>query len=195
MHDGPERRQDVGANHRLEQVPPGAGLHQAQHAVLAVVAGEDQDFEVGVPAQQLPGELEPVHARHDGLGDDDVRVVLGDERKSLEAVAGLGDDLDVGLRVEQRPDPLPLDRVIVDEQDADLSCAFHRSPLGRSQEAGSPPRRPYFIRVDGRADTLGHNGHPGSWGACKGTVRTPISPCASIHMNETARQCGSSLAA
>ena len=68
----------------------------------------------------MTGELEAVHARHDGLGDHDVGVTLADEGKRLEAVAGLGDDPDVRLRVEQGADALTLDGVVVHEQDADL---------------------------------------------------------------------------
>ena len=47
-------------------------------------------------------------------------MALADQRKRLEAVAGLGDDPDVRLRVQQRAHALTLDGVVVHEQDADL---------------------------------------------------------------------------
>ena len=57
----------------------------------------------------------------------------------LVAVGGLADHLDVGLGVEQRPEPGPHQRLVVGEHDAD-----HGPPVsgtGPAPEAATRPRR------------------------------------------------------
>ena len=84
-------------------------------------------------------------------------MTLADQGKRLEAVAGLGDDLDVRLRVEQGTHALTLDGVIVHEQDADLGGdPVHSAytPFHPTAGAGStPPSVRCFIRLDSRVCT------------------------------------------
>jgi len=61
--------------------------------------------------------LDPVHATHANVHDDDVDALAVEKRQRCAAVACLADDFEVGLRVK---DPLQADAyqfLIVDEQD------------------------------------------------------------------------------
>jgi len=71
----------------------------------------------------LPGGLDPVKHRHLDVHQRDVRAVLGGQRDRLLPVGGLGDHLDVILRLQQRPDTAADQRLVVSEQDPDHAGA------------------------------------------------------------------------
>ena len=77
-----------------------------QHAQLRPALGE------------LARGLQPGHPRHRDVEDREVDVVAQRALDRLGAVAGLGDDLEVGLGVEDEPQPVAHDGVVVGEQDA-----------------------------------------------------------------------------
>ena len=74
---------------------------------------------------------EAVDARHLHVEQHDVRVVRRDERDRLAAVRRLAHDLDVRLFAEQSTKPLPGERLIVDDEDAQWGHdALRRRPAG-----------------------------------------------------------------
>ena len=60
----------------------------------------------------------------------------------LEAVGGLGDDLDVGLAVEDHAEARAHQRLVVDDQDADRHCRRSRSVSRASTAKPRPARGP-----------------------------------------------------
>jgi hypothetical protein len=74
--------------------------------------------QLGPPAAQLGSCLEAGLARHADVEDREVDVALEPALDRLGAVDGLGDDLEIGLGVEDELQPLPDDRVIVGDENA-----------------------------------------------------------------------------
>ena len=72
--------------------------------------------------------IEPAHARHLDVHDDDVRLHIARGFDGGGAVGGFADDLDIRLGVEQRLQTGAQDGVVVGKYDANLgrdrrSCA------------------------------------------------------------------------
>jgi hypothetical protein len=63
--------------------------------------------------------LESSKQRHRQIEKQDVGSRLADERNCLGSVRGLANYLEIGLGVEQRPEPLPEQRMIVRNGDPD----------------------------------------------------------------------------
>ena len=62
--------------------------------------------------------LEPVHARHLHIQDDDIRVELLDPDEGALAVHGGATDLDAPRRVQGAAERAADDRGVIDDQDA-----------------------------------------------------------------------------
>ena len=117
--DRADRARQVGLDRVLQDVALHARVERVPHVLLVGVHAEDQDAARGPLLQHLDRRVQPVHLRHGHVHDDDVGFELLDERDALEAVAGLADHRDVGVVFEDAPEPLPHQRVVVDEDDAD----------------------------------------------------------------------------
>jgi hypothetical protein len=100
-----------------------------------------------------------VAAMPDGHADvhqDDVRAEALRLLDGLDAVAGLADDLDVGLDLDDEPEPLAHEGLVVCEQDAD-HCSTSSGSRARTTK---PP--PSCGRASNHT-TLDHTGRsPGS---------------------------------
>ena len=75
---------------------------------------------LGQPFSQLAGRLDPVHAGHADVHDDDVRVAAERQLDGCGAVGGFADDPDVRRPRERKPEALADDLVVVDDQRRDL---------------------------------------------------------------------------
>ena len=71
--------------------------------------------------------LDAVQARHDEVHEHDVGLQGGDGVERGLAVGRLADDLDVVLQLEERPQALAHDRVVVDDEDADHAGTRRRT--------------------------------------------------------------------
>src|SRR5690606_7622412 len=81
------------------------------------------------------GQLEAGGAGHLDVGDQHVRLVLLHERQGLVAVAGLGDDLDVALQLQQRRQGAAHHGLVLGDDDLHVvACA------PSDEAAGAPPR-------------------------------------------------------
>ena len=130
---------------RFGQIGRGPRLHGGHGRLDRAVPGQDHDLGVRQLALRLGQHLEPTHAFHDQIGDDDVEDLLFDE---LQSVGSAGRDHAVV------PDPLEalghgrgVRLVIVDHQDADLlihrsiaRARLRRTGKVRSQACGRGPR-------------------------------------------------------
>src|SRR5207245_7120546 len=83
--------------------------------------------------------LHPVHPGHAGVDERDVGAgqLLFDQRQQLEPVRSLADDLDVPFHLQELPDALPAEGVVVRDDDFDPHVLLHR-PAGRAAERGGP---------------------------------------------------------
>src|ERR1019366_4177657 len=81
----------------------------------------DQDLDAGqrVVGGDLAGGLDAVHVWHSNVHQDEVGSAAASTGHGLGAGGRLGDDFDVGCRVEQKPEGGAQESLVVGEQDAD----------------------------------------------------------------------------
>ncbi len=136
-----------GRSARIDQVAVGAGLEdvagragaQCLEQVLgAVVHREHQDPHVGPRADDLAGSGDPGHPWHGDVEDREVDVVLERGPDRLDTVAGLRDDGEVRLGVDQEPEAVAHDVVVVGQQHAGRRGVAHRSG-GAVSTTSTPP--------------------------------------------------------
>ena len=98
---------------------------------------------------------------------DEVGRAAAGQRDGLDAVGGLADDLDVGLGLEDRPQPAAHDRLVVGEQHADRR---HGASVARRQHGVDAPAEAVGARagVEPAADERGALAHPGDAAAVAG---------------------------
>src|SRR5581483_11780245 len=98
----------------------------------SAVGGDDEAADGGVGVVELPGHGEAVTVRHFDVQYRDVGVMGVGGGEGLLAGAGLGDDLDVGVAVEQGADGFAEHALVVSEQDPDRGHDWVPSSAGRS---------------------------------------------------------------
>ena len=111
---------------------------------------------------------------------DEVGVTAVRERDGLDAVGGLPDDLDVGLGLEDRPQPAADDRLIVREQHADDVIAWRAGRAGRRGQHGvDAPAEAVGARarLEPAADERRALAHPGDAAA---VADGPVAPRAVV---------------
>ena len=83
--------------------------------------GEDQHLGAVVALDDLAGGLDAVQLRKGDVHDDDVRMDPLDELRRAATVSRLADDLDLLVGLEQTPQTLSHDGVVVNQEDSNLS--------------------------------------------------------------------------
>jgi hypothetical protein len=104
------------------RAPRAATLEQREHVGRVRVLAEHDDADVRVRLAQLlrgPDALVGSGRRHANVGDDDVRPLGVDRRQQRVEVATRGRDLHVGVRLEQAPDALANEVVILGQHETD----------------------------------------------------------------------------
>ena len=122
---GADRAHELGGLDVLEQVAGGARAQRREELVVVAEAGQHDHPRAGAP--QALERADAVEPRHHEVEQDHVRVGARGGVDGGLAVAGLGDDLDVVLEVEERAQALAHDRVVVGEQDADHAGTSSRT--------------------------------------------------------------------
>ena len=79
------------------------------------MTGDDHDLHCGVPLPDQPHGLEPVHARHEDIEEQQVEILALELIQSAAAVIG-GKDLMPGALQQQADDGLHRG-IVVDDQD------------------------------------------------------------------------------
>ena len=125
----------------LEHEATGAGLEGPVHVLVGVEGGQDDDLEGPVGLfEDGCGGCKAVHFRHADVHQHDVGSVLADGVDGLEAVARFGDDIDVGLVLEDHRKAATHEGLVVDDGDADghvLSISKGMWALTRKRSGGS----------------------------------------------------------
>ena len=112
--DAIERRRQPRAVHRLQQV---VERRQFERIDRVLIVGGAEDHRRPRLAQRR-GDIEAARAGHLNVEQHQIRRQLGDPLGRLHAVVGLADDLHIGMRGEQLPQPLTRRLFIVHEQGA-----------------------------------------------------------------------------
>ena len=114
----------------LQHVARGTGLQRRCDLLLLDEGGHCHDL--GLVALRLdPADGgDAVHVRHQQVHQDHVGLEAAGHGHALGAVGGFADDLDVGLVVEEHAQPHPHDRVVVDDEHADLGLIGHFGSWG-----------------------------------------------------------------
>ena len=82
---------------------------------------EGEDACRGELVRDSPDCLDPVYHRHPQVHQDDIRLVLPEQRDGPRAVLGLGHQLEVRLLGNDRGQPGPHHRVIIGHENADAA--------------------------------------------------------------------------
>ena len=137
MH-GPDGGDQLGRRRGLEQEPGSAGPERIHDVVIEVECRQHHHAGRGELRKQPPGGLDPVQHRHADVHQHEVGP--GPERAldGLAPVGCLGDDLDIGLGVEDEPEAAAHERLVVGEQDADHADAG--VPSGSRARTVNPSR-------------------------------------------------------
>src|SRR5215472_8313891 len=126
----------------LEQEPAGARGERVEDVPVQVVGRQDHDpgRRLHPDADQAPRGLDPVHARHADVHEDDVGAEPAHRLDRLDAVCGLAHDLDVRLGVQEQAEAGSDHRVVVDDDDADRHGDQASCPgAGRVATTWNPP--------------------------------------------------------
>ena len=125
----------------LQQEARGARLDRRIDVLVEVERRQDHDpwrLAGLLWIDQASRRPEPVKPGHADVHQDHVRAAEAGEVDRAFAVSRLGDDLDVGLRVEDHPEAAAHERLVVGDRDADHD-AGSRSAASCSDAATSQP--------------------------------------------------------
>src|SRR6266849_5967380 len=105
--------------HRLlQEVTRRAGHDGGHHAFLVGVGGKHDHLRVGPLGQNLTAGVDPVAVRQAHIHDHYVWLVLADGGDRARHCVRLADHKEITRTFEQRAQPEPQDRVIVDQQES-----------------------------------------------------------------------------
>ena len=138
--DDPDGGDEVLGGRVLEQEAAGAGPQGLEDVLVEVERREDQDRDaVGSGAGDAARWPRRRRGGHADVHEDDVGLSPRGQLDGLEPVAGLADDLEVGLGLEDHPEARPHQRLVVDDQDPDRSRAgpFDQRQPGAHLEAAA----------------------------------------------------------
>ena len=103
----------------LDHIAAGAGRHHLLGNVRIGMRGKRDHlrrFSSGSGGDDLPRGVDAVEVGHADVHHDHVRGVLPRQSYRGTAIAGLGDNLHVGLRIQQQPQALSKHLMIVGNQ-------------------------------------------------------------------------------
>jgi hypothetical protein len=133
----------------LRQVVERAELERLDRGVDGPVRGDHDDRELGVLLYRFAEERHPVDLRHLQVGDDEIDVVLSQEREPLLAV--LCEEHVIAVARQLGGEDLSQIRLVVDDQDL-LLLREHGGP-SLSRVAG-------YLLASSRGHERGHLGQP-----------------------------------
>ncbi len=108
----------LGQRRALLHVTVGAQVERRLAERLAEEAREDHDARLGRTLRDPRDRLEPVHARHRQVADDDVRLQVLDQRQPVDRVVGLAHDLQRAFSRQRPADAQPQLAGVVEQEDA-----------------------------------------------------------------------------
>ncbi len=122
---------EVGAADLLQDVAGGAGHDGAEQGLVVGERREHQAGDLGVLRADLAADLDAVAVGQADVEDGDVRARGRDAPVRLLGGAGLADDLEVVLGLEQVAQAAADDLVVVEEEHADRHCRQSRLVAGQ----------------------------------------------------------------
>src|SRR6476646_2993145 len=117
----------------LQQIADGAGAQRLDDPLPVHERGQDDHLDAGSLGRDPAGRLDASDAGHREVHEHDVGSLLDAERDGCLAVADGADDLEIGMRTEQRHEPVSDDGVVVDDCDA-----YHVADTSRSTSVPEP---------------------------------------------------------
>ncbi len=117
--DDTNRLDQVGRPNVLQQETARPCAQRSEHVLVRVERGEDDDPSRVARGDDAARRLDPVHAGHPHVHQDDVGPVQLRQCGCLGAVLGLPHHLEILLRVHDHPEAAAHQRLVVRQQDAD----------------------------------------------------------------------------
>jgi signal transduction histidine kinase len=115
----------------LEEVAGSTAADRGQEILLRPGGGQDDDLAVRRRVADPGQRLEPAHARHREVQQDELRLQAPRELDGAFAVTGLAHDGEVVLG-QERSESVPRNRVVVDDQDPHETLVGRRRPADKS---------------------------------------------------------------
>ena len=115
-----DRLGDLLGTGALRQKPGRAGAERRQNPLLVREARQRQHTHPRRALSQGLRRCDPIELGHDDVHHDDIRLQRVHLLERLDPVLRLTDDVDVRHEIEEGAEAVPHDRVIVNDQNADL---------------------------------------------------------------------------
>jgi len=129
----PDRLSDLIERDVLEQVAAGAGPDRLEQVLFLIADGQHHDLRAGRDLLGRPAGLDPAGLRHPDVHEHDVGQRFAGHGDRLGPVAGLPDQIDVVLLIQDHLQAAPEQGMIVGDQHPDRLGASPRvRPLASS---------------------------------------------------------------
>ena len=115
--DRADRLQHLLQRLRLARVPEGADLQRFGRVLLVQHHAQHENAATRRPPQQLAGDGDSRRCPQQHVQNHEIGILRIDEGACLRGFRGFADDLEVGLRREQRAQSFAEKPVVVDERD------------------------------------------------------------------------------
>ncbi len=147
-----------------------------QHLLDIIVRRQQDDSDLKAVCLDLAGDLDAIDPGQVDIDQGDIRAQFLEHRQRFFTTGALADHLQIGLGVDDVADTLPEERVVVDNDDADLvHCALRHRWFAASIAQASYGEKPCTL---GNAYTTMFSppeaGLNSPWLTCTG-VPTPLS--------------------
>ena len=137
----------------LQHVRLGARLEGARDLVVGVVGRQHDDARARIALADLAHRLDAFHDRHAQIEQRHVGVIALVRGNGFDTVAGFGNDLQIGLLIDDVRDAGAKQRVIVDDEHARLAGGDRNARISQQHGPASEgmmvprPRRPRCRRA------------------------------------------------
>src|SRR5579862_6973503 len=127
-HNSPDAFEENLRRRVFQDDSASAQLERLDDLLFSYGSGQQYRSDRGRGIPQLTERLQPAHARHHQIQEEDIRMQFSDKLQRLLPVRGFSDNAEAGLIPENRHQSLPEDRVIVRNQNSGslhtVSCGF-----------------------------------------------------------------------
>src|SRR5229473_567564 len=127
---GADGREQLGRGEVLGGVTEHPNLERLRDVLLVGEHAEREDALVRLAAQDLARHAHPARQRQRHVEEQDVRLHVVDERVGVLCLARFSHELEIGLRGEQGPHPLPEEAVFIDEGELERHASSAYAVIG-----------------------------------------------------------------
>ena len=113
----------------LDQVSGGSRLDHLFDVLGIAMRGKDENFRRRDGFENLTGGLKAVQERHRDIHDNDIGAKSLGQLHRFPSGLGFGDNFDIAIGLDEEPQPLAHDGVVLDQENGD-ALHTHRALAG-----------------------------------------------------------------